>query len=140
MDRVNDFDLILKIVHGPKKGFHSCSHYYLHIILKHLLMYFLSCRTDTKKKGFQLLSRLIFLPLSSMFLKMTVFGTKVVVTHITKNRIILSLITAASARWRHIHWLLLAFDRNNVFLNSIDSRMCSEPFLCPYPAIIPEKL
>jgi len=45
----------------------------------------------------------IFLPLLGMFLKMTIFGTKVVVAHITKNRIILSLLTASSTGWRHIH-------------------------------------
>ncbi|MDP9290331.1 MAG: hypothetical protein M3P08_19335 [Thermoproteota archaeon] len=38
----------------------------------------------------------IFLPWFGMFLKMTIFGTKVVVTHITKNRIILSLLAASS--------------------------------------------
>jgi hypothetical protein len=38
----------------------------------------------------------LFLPWVGMFLKMTIFRTKVVVTHVTKNRIILNLLTASS--------------------------------------------
>jgi hypothetical protein len=49
---------------------------------------------------------------------MTIFRTEVVITHITKNRIILSLLTAARTRRRHIHDLLLAFHTNNAFLEA----------------------
>gem|GEM_PF-4471927 len=45
----------------------------------------------------------VFLPWFGMFLKMTIFRTKVVVTHITKNGIILGLLTASSTGRRHIH-------------------------------------
>ena len=56
-----------------------------------------------------------FLPWSRVFFNVTIFRTEVVITHVTKNRIVLCLLSAHRTRWRHVHELLLAFDRINVF-------------------------
>jgi hypothetical protein len=47
--------------------------------------------------------QLKFLPRSRMLFKMTIFGTIVIITHVTVNRIVLCFPPTATAGRRHIH-------------------------------------